>query len=232
MSVCLAARLYCLEAGADGGANRSLLFWWQLNFVVPVRDALDWGYYRGSPYSKCFTEMSTRMRFKDFVDRDQALLDRNAHLSQKRDDRVAGNPWQDCASQRRGDGYATGDKANVHYSDLFDEVALGGVEPEHVMEAALLGQTGRQQAAGVVASGFDVAGAAGKCANEMFLGKKPDRLAEVRAHRAGEDDEAIASGRSYDQRFIQGEIDGPHIEGSAFTMRRPVAIEANELSDR
>ena len=64
------------------------------------------------------------------------------------------------ALQRRGDELVADAHDQVHGADLFQVAVLGGVGPQHLRVAALLGLLGGQQAGGVVGARLDRAQAA------------------------------------------------------------------------
>src|SRR5262249_24540251 len=88
---------------------------------------------------------------------------------------------------------------------------------------------GSQQPAGIVTRRLDIAGAAGKCADEVLLSEQPDRLAKIGTDGTSEYYQAIVMGRPYEQSFIEGEIDGPNVQSAPVAERGPILIQPNQL---
>src|SRR5437879_13898058 len=99
------------------------------------------------------------------------------------------------------------------------------------MKAFLLSETRGEESTGVVAGGFAVASAAGKCADEAFFGEQTDGLREVRADGRSHDDETEAIGGANEKRVVDAKVSWADVERAAFAMRNPIAVKANEFLD-
>ncbi len=99
------------------------------------------------------------------------------------------------------------------------------------MKAFLLGEARSEEATGVVAGGFAVAGSAGEGADEALFGEKANRLREIGTDGTSHDDEAEAVGGANKQSVVAAEVRWANVESAAFTMRDPITIEADQFGD-
>src|SRR5690606_11502724 len=92
----------------------------------------------------------------------------------------------------------------------------------------------RHEAGSVISTALGCAGAArcgtGVLARYPYRDRRHARL-EVIARRAANDEELVLFGRAHAEEGFGGEHERPHVERTAFDLRKPVAVGKGELAD-
>src|SRR6266704_1388893 len=138
---------------------------------------------------------------------------------------------EDCAAERRCDRLAIENEENVHDAGFLDVAALDAVEPENIVKAFFLGESRGEQATGVIARGFAIAGSAGKGANIALFGEQANRVRKVGADGGSHDDQAETIGGTNEKSVVDAKVRWANVERTAFVMRDPIAIQADEVFD-
>ncbi len=152
-----------------------------MQVAIAVTDAGNGSDDGGGSGAEGFGEFSSGVSGEDFVDRELAFFRGDAHLAKQSQSGVARDAGQDGSAERRSNGFAVQNKEDVHDAGFFDVAALDAVEPKDIVKAFFLGEAGGEEAAGIVASGFAVSGAAGESANEALFVSELVRLNRDRA---------------------------------------------------
>ena len=227
----LAAGLNGDEARAEPRGDRRIGDGGELQVAIAVTDAGDGSDDGGGSSAEGFGKFSSGMRGENLVNGNLAFLRGNAHLAEQSESGVARYAGEDCAAERRCDRFAIENEENIHNAGFLDVAALDAVEPENIVKASFLGEARGEEATGVIAGGFAIAGSAGKGANIALFGEQANRLRKVRADGTGHDDKAKAIGGTNEKSVVDAKVSWANVEGTAFAMRDPVAIEADQLRD-
>src|SRR5258708_3040489 len=219
------------ETRAEPCGDRGISDSGELKFAIAVTDAGNGSDDGGGSGAEGFGEFSRGGGGGDFVDGGLAVFGGDAHLAKQSQSGVARNAGQDCSAGRRSDRFAVQNKEYVHDAGFFDVAALDSVQPEDVVKAFFLGEARGEEATGVVAGGFAVSGAAGEGANETLFGEEANRLREIGTDGRSHDDEAETIGRANEKSVVDTKVGWANVERTAFTMRDPIAIEANQFGD-
>ncbi len=231
VSIGLTAGLDGDEAGAESRGDRRIGNGGKLQVAIAVADAGDGSDDGGGASAESFGEFSAGVSGEKFVNGDLALFGGDAHFAKQGQSGVARDSGKDGAAQRRSDGFAVENEKDIHDAGFFDVAALDAVEPENILKAFFLRESRGEESASVVTSSFAVAGAAGEGADEALFGEQADGLREIRADGARHHDEAETIGGANEESVVHAEVGWPDIEGAAFAMGDPIAIEADEFLD-
>lgn len=224
-----AAGLDGYETGAQPRGDRGIRNSRELQVAVAVTDARDGSDDGGRSGAEGFGEFSSSVSGENFVDGDLAFFGRDADLAKQSESRIARDAGKNRAAERRSDCFAIQNEEYVHDAGFFDIAALNSVQPQDIVKAFFLGEARGEKASGVVAGSFAVTGSAAESAHETFFSEKTNRLRKIRANGRSHDDEAKTIGGSNKKCVIDSKVSWPDVEGTAFTMGDPIAIEPNQF---
>ena len=158
-----------------------------------------------------------------------------APVLQQLDDGAAGDAGQNGAHAGGGVDLAVDLEHDVHGADFLDVLLLNAVQPQHLGEAALLGQLAGLDGRGVVAAALRKAGQSRGGTDVLILNIDADgveALGVVGTGGCADDGKAVMLGGVNAQAHIGSDAERTDVQGRAVGVGHPVAVHIDQRLDR
>ena len=157
-----------------------------------------------------------------------------APVLQQLDDGAAGDAGQNGAHAGGSVDLAVDLEHDVHGADFLDVLLLNAVQPQHLGEAALLGQLAGLDGRGVVAAALRKAGQARGGADVLILNIDADgveTLSVVGTGGRADDGKAVMLGGMNAQAHIGSDAERADVQGRTVGVGHPVAVHIDQRLD-